>query len=155
MDREQPVERVQTLDALLATSEAQRRFALLIFEKVFAAVGLLLAMAGIYGVLSVSVVERTREMGIRTALGATRRDLLRLVVRQGMLLAGVGALIGISASVLASPRARVHAVRGLAPRSADLFSGSRIVAHCVGVGMLGARMAGIEGGPGSQFHGAE
>ena len=101
VDREQPVERVQTLDALLATSEAQRRFALLIFE-VFAAVGLLLAMAGIYGVLSVSVVERTREMGIRTALGATRRDLLRLVVRQGMLLAGVGALIGISASVLAS-----------------------------------------------------
>ncbi|HSY13013.1 MAG TPA: FtsX-like permease family protein, partial [Verrucomicrobiae bacterium] len=94
---------VATMDELAATSEAQRHFALVLFEA-FALVGLLLAATGIYGVLSGSVTERTREMGVRAALGASPDDILKLVLRQGLKLASIGAAIGL-AGALASSRA--------------------------------------------------
>jgi ABC-type antimicrobial peptide transport system permease subunit len=74
-----------------------------LFEA-FALVGLLLAATGIYGVLSGSVTERTREIGVRAALGASPDDILKLVLRQGLKLASIGAAIGL-AGALASSRA--------------------------------------------------
>jgi putative ABC transport system permease protein len=101
VDKDQPIVRVATMNSLLALSETQRRFALIVFEA-FAFVGLLLAATGIYGVLSASVTERTREIGIRSALGASRRDILGLVFRQGMTLTAIGVVIGLMGAVAAS-----------------------------------------------------
>lgn len=101
VDKDQPIVRVGTMDDLLAASAAERRFALILFEA-FALTALLLAAAGIYGVLSGSVAERTREIGIRSALGASRESILALVVRQGMMLTGIGGVIGLAGAVAAS-----------------------------------------------------
>jgi putative ABC transport system permease protein len=101
VDRDQPIVRVATMDSLLLTSEAERRFVLILFEA-FGLAALALAATGIYGVLSGSVTERLREIGIRVALGATRQNILRLVIRQGMTLTGIGALIGLLGAAAAS-----------------------------------------------------
>lgn len=101
VDKDQPIVRVATMENLLAASETQRRFALIVFES-FAFVGLLLAITGIYGVLSGSVTERTREIGIRSALGATPGDIVGLVFRQGMTLTGLGVAIGLTGAVAVS-----------------------------------------------------
>jgi len=101
VDKDQPILRVATMDDLLAASAAERRFVLVLFQ-VFAVVALVLAATGIYGVLSGSVTERTREIGVRLALGASRGDILALVVRQGMTLTGLGVVIGLSGAVAAS-----------------------------------------------------
>jgi putative ABC transport system permease protein len=101
VDKDQPIVRVATMDALLESSEAQRRFALTLFEA-FGIVALLLAAVGIYGVLSGGVTERMREIGVRAALGASRRSILMLVMRQGMMFTGIGVLIGLLGAVVAS-----------------------------------------------------
>jgi putative ABC transport system permease protein len=101
VDKDQPIIRVATMDQLLAESAAERRFALILFQA-FALVALVLAATGIYGVLSGSVTERTREIGVRLALGASRGDILALVVRQGMTLTGLGVVIGLSGALVAS-----------------------------------------------------
>jgi putative ABC transport system permease protein len=101
VDKNQPVVRVATMESLLAASAAERRFALILFEA-FGIVALVLAATGIYGVLSGSVTERTREIGVRLALGASRGDILALVMRQGMTLTGLGVLIGLSGALVAS-----------------------------------------------------
>jgi ABC-type antimicrobial peptide transport system permease subunit len=89
------------MEALLAASGGQRRFALILFET-FGLVALLLAATGIYGVLSGSVTERTREIGVRAALGASRGSILAMVLRQGLTLTLVGIAIGLVAAVAAS-----------------------------------------------------
>jgi putative ABC transport system permease protein len=101
VDKDQPIVRVATMESLLAQSEAQRRFALVLFDS-FAFVALVLAATGLYGVLSGGVTERQREIGVRSALGATRGNILGLVVRQGMTLAGVGVAIGLLGGAAAS-----------------------------------------------------
>jgi putative ABC transport system permease protein len=101
VDKDRPIDRIATMDTLLATTEVQRRFVLILFEA-FGLVALVLAAIGIYGILSGSVTERTREIGVRTALGATRGDLLALVVSQGMAMTSVGVAIGICAALAAA-----------------------------------------------------
>jgi len=101
VDKDQPIVRVATMDDLVAASAAERRFALILVEA-FALAALVLAAAGIYGVLSGRVAERTREIGVRSALGASRGNILTLVVGQGMTLTGLGVSIGLAGAALAS-----------------------------------------------------
>jgi putative ABC transport system permease protein len=97
IDKDQPIVRVNTMDQLLASSAAERNFALILFE-VFGLVALVLVAIGLYGVLSASVTERTREIGVRLALGAQKRNVLCLILRQGLTLTIAGVSIGLLAS---------------------------------------------------------
>ncbi len=101
VDKDQPVLRVATMSALLERSVAERRFVLILFEA-FSLVALVLAATGIYGILANSVAERTREIGVRAALGASRGDLLALVMRQGLALVVVGVAVGLGLSLAAT-----------------------------------------------------
>ncbi len=101
VDKDQPIVRVATMDNLVAATAAERRFVLTLFEA-FGLVALILAATGIYGVLSGSVSERIREIGVRAALGASRSNILALVLRQGMVLTALGIAIGLGGAVIAS-----------------------------------------------------
>jgi putative ABC transport system permease protein len=100
-DRNQPIVRTVTLDDLVALSAAERRFALVLFQ-LFALIALVLAATGAYGVLSEGVVERTREVGVRLALGASRGAILSMIVREGTWLAGAGIVLGLAGAAVAS-----------------------------------------------------
>jgi putative ABC transport system permease protein len=99
VDPDQPVAAIQTVDQLVASSLAQPRFIMLLLG-IFSATALALAVIGIYGVLSYWVAERRYELGIRLALGAQRADILRMVVRQGFMLAIAGIGFGLIAALL-------------------------------------------------------
>jgi putative ABC transport system permease protein len=94
VDKDQPVSQIRTMDQVFSESLERRRLYVVLLV-VFACVALLLAAAGIYGVVSYSVTQRTREMGIRVALGAERMDILRIIVLQAAKLALAGELVGI------------------------------------------------------------
>jgi putative ABC transport system permease protein len=97
VDKNQPIVRVATMDQRLASSAAERRFALILFEA-FGFVAVVLVAVGLYGVLSASVTERTREIGVRLALGAQKRNVLYLILQQGLKLTLAGVSIGLLAS---------------------------------------------------------
>ncbi len=101
VDKDQPILRVATMPTLVARSEDQRHFAFVIFE-LFGLVAVLLAATGIYGVLSGGVSERTREIGIRAAFGASPASILRLILGQGIALTAAGIAIGIAGAIAAS-----------------------------------------------------
>lgn len=101
VDPNQPIVRIITMDRLKAITEAQRRFVLILFEA-FGLVALLLAAVGLYGVLAGNVAERSREIGVRAALGATRADILVLVLRDGLRLTVFGLALGILGAIGAS-----------------------------------------------------
>jgi putative ABC transport system permease protein len=101
VDPTQPIARVATMTQVVAASTAQRRLALGLFAA-FALAALLLSSAGIYGVLAGSVTERTREIGLRSALGAAPRAILALVMRQALGLAAFGLLLGLAGAAALS-----------------------------------------------------
>jgi len=95
IDPSLPIIRVSTMEQLIARTTSQRRLALTLFGA-FAIAALLLAVAGIYGVLAGNVAERTREIGLRAALGASPREIMSLIVGQGVRLGVLGLLIGFA-----------------------------------------------------------
>ena len=101
VDRNQPIVRVVTMAHLVEISEAERRFVLILFAT-FGIVALMLAAVGIYGVLSGSVNERMREIGVRAALGASRRQILTLILRDGLVLTALGMGVGLAGAAAAS-----------------------------------------------------
>jgi putative ABC transport system permease protein len=97
LDKEIPISQVQTMEEVVSRSLAQRRLSMSLLV-VFAVLAGLLAAVGIYGVMTYIVAQRTHEMGIRLAMGASSIDVLKLVLRDGAKLATVGVVIGISAA---------------------------------------------------------
>ena len=94
IDPLQPIVKIASMERVIEASTAQRRLALVLFAC-FAMAAVLLAVAGIYGVLAGNVAERTREIGLRTALGATPQRILKLIVGQGARLAAIGLAVGL------------------------------------------------------------
>ncbi|HEV2617268.1 MAG TPA: ABC transporter permease [Candidatus Acidoferrales bacterium] len=125
LDNSQPVENVSSMDQLVAHANAAPRFQTLLLG-IFGGLGLLLAVVGIYGVISYSVSQRTHEIGIRMALGAEPRQVLRLVLMQGLKLAAAGVAIGIVAS-LALMRLMASLLFGVSATDPITFAGVAIV----------------------------
>jgi len=97
LDRDQPIGQVSTIERLMSKSVARAKFNSTLLA-IFSMVALVMAAVGIYGVMSYSVLQRTHEIGVRMALGAQRAHVLTLVLRQGVLLAVTGVLIGLAGS---------------------------------------------------------
>ena len=98
-DPELPISAVRTMEELIEQSVGQRKLSMMLLS-LFSGIALVLASIGIYGVMSYSVTQRSRELGVRIALGARRADVLRLVLRQGMSLALIGIGIGVAAALI-------------------------------------------------------
>jgi predicted permease len=121
VDRQQAVSNIRSMDQVLSGSIARQNFNTLLLS-VFAALALLLASVGIYGVMSYSIQQRTHEIGIRIALGAQNGDVVRLVVGQGMLPALMGVAIGLAAS-LSLTRVLSSLLYGVSARDPLIFAG--------------------------------
>lgn len=134
IDRNQPVSDIRTADQIVAGSLASRRFSTLL-TGLFATMALLLVAAGIYGVMSYAVSQRTREIGVRMALGASRTDVLKLVLGQGLRLTAIGAAIGL-AGVVASIRLTASMLYGISPTDpVTVACGTLFI---IGIGLLSA-----------------
>jgi putative ABC transport system permease protein len=107
------------MDGVVADANVEPRFEMLLLGM-FAAVALALAAVGIYGVMSYSVTRRTHEIGIRVSLGASRGNILLLVVKQGMLLALIGSAVGIGGALLLS-RLMTKLLYGVRPNDPVTF----------------------------------
>ena len=127
IDKDLPVVEAETLESILAREASTRRFNAMLFS-VFAALALVLAATGVYGVLSYSVSQRTHEVGIRMALGAGSRDVVRLFMGQGMRLVFVGLVIGLGGA-LALTRLMSSLLFGVSTTDAATFV-------AVGVGLM-------------------
>ena len=120
VDPDQPVANIQTMDTRVATSVAQRRMQMNVLGA-FAAMAVLLAAVGIYGVMSYSVTQRSREIGIRLALGAARRDVTALVLWQGLTMVAVGIGLGL-AGALVMTRVLRTLLFGVTPSDPSVFA---------------------------------
>jgi putative ABC transport system permease protein len=125
IDSDVPLLNVRTMDDAVSASLSPQHFAMLLLAA-FAGLALLLAVVGIYSVMSYSVSRRTHEIGIRVALGASRADLLMLVVRQGLVLALIGSAIGI-AGALSLSRLMSSQLYGVSPTDPVTFVGVSVL----------------------------
>jgi putative ABC transport system permease protein len=98
MDKDIPVTQVRTMNELMFSELAQPRFATVLLSA-FAGLALVLTMVGLYGVMTYSVSRRTREIGVRMALGAQRRAVLKMVLRDASILLAIGIALGITAAM--------------------------------------------------------
>ncbi len=136
IDRSQPVYDARTLQDALADSIAPRRLNLLLLAS-FAAAALGLALAGVYGVMSYSVAERTREIGVRIALGARRGQVIAMVAREAGAVAAAGIALGL-ATAWEATRAMTSLLYGVAPNDPGVFAavalalGATALAACLG-----------------------
>jgi predicted lysophospholipase L1 biosynthesis ABC-type transport system permease subunit len=119
-DPQQPIGDMVTLEQLIGRQTVARRFNTTLLG-VFAALALVLALVGIYGVTSYSVAQRTRELGIRLALGATPRDVVRLLVNESLGRVAAGVVVGLAIG-LAVTRALASMLFGVEPRDMTTFS---------------------------------
>ena len=119
LNKDQAVFNVRTMEQTVAQSVAPRRFSMLLLT-VFAVVALGLACLGIYGLMSYTVAQSTREIGVRMALGAQVRDVLKLVIGQGMKLAFAGVALGLVASLALTRTMKKSAFRRKRDRSGDV-----------------------------------
>ena len=129
LDPSLPVRNLRSMEQLVSRSIAPQRFNLSLLS-LFSALGLLLAGVGIYGVMAYSVSQRTREIGLRMALGAQARDVLKLVVMQGMALALVGVAIGLIAS-FALTRLMKNLLFGVGATDPATLTGVALLLTCV------------------------
>jgi putative ABC transport system permease protein len=129
IDKAQPVAEVREMERIVSEVAAQPRFNTLLLG-LFAGVALLLAAAGIYGVMSYSVAQRTHEIGLRMALGAQTRDVLRLVVGQCLKLTAVGLALGL-AGAYALTRVMATLLYGVGPTDPSTFAGGALLLMAV------------------------
>ena len=132
VDRDVPLANTSTMETNIGNSMGQRRFAMLLLG-LFAAMAAVLASIGIYGVMSYSVTQRAHEIGIRMALGAARRNVLSMVMGQGLLLVGIGVAIGVAGAV-ALTRLITSQLFGVKPTDPATFA--MVAFLLVGVAML-------------------
>jgi putative ABC transport system permease protein len=125
LDPDVPVAGVATLESWVSKAGAQTRF-LLALISTFAALALVLAAIGLYGVIAYSARQRTREIGVRVALGASDRDVVRLILGHGMVVAGIGIVLGLVASV-ALTRVVTSYLVGVTPTDPITFAGVPLV----------------------------
>jgi putative ABC transport system permease protein len=121
IDANQPLSNINTLEQIVSESIAQPRLNMLLM-MLFGGLALLLSAVGIYGLLSYAVTQRTQELGIRMALGANVTDVLKLVLKQGMLLALIGEVIGL-AGAFALTRLMSGLLFGVTPTDTTIFAG--------------------------------
>src|SRR5262249_40946627 len=100
LDPDQPIGQITTMDEAVASSLATRRLTMVLLGA-FAVLALVLASVGLYGVMALTVTQRTRELGIRMALGAARTNIFKLVLGEGMSLMAIGITIGLIGAVAA------------------------------------------------------
>jgi putative ABC transport system permease protein len=131
VDKDQTVADIDTMDHIVAKAVARQRFSMLLLG-LFAALALLLASIGIYGVMSYSVAQRTREIGIRIALGARRVDVLQMTVKQALKLVGAGMIIGLAAAFLLT-RALASLLFGISATDPITFIGISVVLLAVAI----------------------
>lgn len=124
-DRNLPISQVLTMDEAVANATAQSRFEMMLLG-LFAGVALILAAVGIYGVMNYSVSRRTREIGIRMSLGASRSDVLRMVLRQALGQAFIGTSAGVTGAILLS-KLMMKMLYGVHPTDPLTFTGVTIV----------------------------
>ena len=132
VDPDQPISGIAPMEELLSRSVGQRRLSMMLLS-LFSGIALVLASVGIYGVMSYSVTQRSRELGVRIALGADRSDVLRLVLRQGMRLAALGIGIGLAAA-LALTRLIESQLYGVTATDPGTFAG--VAAVLAGTALL-------------------
>lgn len=131
LDPDEPIADVRTMDALVEAKLGQRRLLMMLLGT-FAAVALLLALVGMYGVISYSIVQRTQEVGIRRALGAQQRDVLWLVLREGLGLTLTGIGVGIGAAFVLTRLVRTL-LFGVSPTDPATFLGIALLFLLVGL----------------------